>query len=128
MRPRFCCVPNYLRIAVLAIALTCVIVALSVSPAHAATGTLLKTVNVPVAAQCGSGIGTSVAIVPGALIGMNQIPILLITSCFVSGGGAQTSSLYVMDPATDPATLVQTVNTTTTPQEGWGSLSLRGDK
>lgn len=89
---------------------------------QAATGSLLQSVSVPAAAQC--SIGTSVAVVPGLSVGMLQHPILLVTSCF--GGGANT--LYFLDPTTSPATLVKTISTTDTPAEGWGSLSLRGDK
>ena len=99
----------------------------TVSPrrASANAGDLLKTVNVPAAAKCSSGIGTSVAIVPGSLIDRDDIPVLLVTSCALSGG---ISNLYFLDFRTDPATLVKTISTTPTPSEGWGALSLRGDK
>jgi hypothetical protein len=99
----------------------------TVSPRRAAAnvGDLLKTVNVPAGAKCSSGIGTSVAIIPGSLIDRDDIPVLLVTSCAVSGS---VGSLYFLDFRTDPATLVKTINTTPTPGEGWGSLSLRGDK
>lgn len=97
------------------------------SPAYAAVGDLLQTVNVPELAQCDSGIGTSVAVVPGSMVGLIQFPILLVTSCF-SFTGTQTSELFFLDPSTDPATLVKTINTNPTPPEGWGSLALRGDK
>ena len=90
-------------------------------------GDLLQTVNVPEAAQCSSGIGTSVAIVPGSMVDLAQYPILLVTSCF-STSGAQISDLYFLDPSTDPATLVLTINTNPTPPMGWGALALRGDK
>jgi hypothetical protein len=96
----------------------------SASSASAATGDLLKTVHIPAAAQCSSGLGTSVTIVPGSMINMTQ-PILLVTSCFQLPQG---DKLYFLDPATDPATLVKTITTTGVPPEGWGSLSLRGDK
>ena len=99
---------------------------LSIRPAFAATGDLLQTVDIPTAAQCNSGLGTSLAIVPGAALGMHEKRILLVTSCFDTG--AQASALYFLDPTTNPATLVKTINTTTTPSEGWGSLSYRGDK
>lgn len=90
---------------------------------RAQTGSLLQTVNVPAAAQCGS-LGTSVAVVPGLSLGLLQFPILLVTSCFGSGG----NNLFFLDPSTNPATLVRTIVTTNTPPEGWGSLALRGDK
>jgi len=91
----------------------------------AQTGTLLQTVNLPAAAQCGSGIGTSVAAVPGSMLNLNQFPILLVTTCVA---GNQSSTLYFLDPSTNPATLVKTINTNPTPPFGWGSLALRGDK
>jgi hypothetical protein len=90
-------------------------------------GDLLKTVNVPESAQCSSGIGTSVAIVPGSMVNLAQYPILLVTSCF-SDTGTQISDLYFLDPSTDPANLVLTINTNPTPPMGWGALALRGDK
>lgn len=99
---------------------------LSHGPVHlvrAQTGSLLRTVNVPAAAQC-SQLGTSVAVVPGLSIGLLQYPILLVTSCFGAGG----NTLYFLDPSTDPATVVRTIVTTSTPPLGWGSLALRGDK
>lgn len=92
----------------------------------AQTGTLLRTVNVPAAARCSSGIGTSVAIVPGLSVGRPEFPLLLVTSCF--DGGSQASQLYFLDPSSDPATLVHTITTNPTPSEGWGSLSLRGNR
>lgn len=91
--------------------------------ARAQTGSLLQTVNVPAAAQCGT-LGTSVAVVPGLSIGLLQFPILLVTSCFGPGG----NNLFFLDPSTNPATLVRTIVTTNTPPDGWGSLALRGDK
>ncbi len=102
---------------------------LSFSSAFADVGDLLQTVDVPASAQCNSGIGTSVAIVPGRTIGLNQYPILLVTSCFVyNPSDSQKSNLYFLDPSTNPATLVRTITTNPTPANGWGSLSLRGDK
>lgn len=95
--------------------------------ASAAPGDLLQTVGVPVPAQCSSGIGTSVTIVPGSMVNLNQYPILLVTSCFAPSG-VQGGTLYFLDPSTSPATLVKTINTNPTPPQGWGSLSLRGDK
>lgn len=111
-----------------------VVVLLLLSPqatrsSYAATGDLLKTVDLPAAAQCASGIGTSVALVPGPMLNLNQYPVLLMTSCFAAtDGGPQANQLYVVDPATTPATLVRTISTSPTPPRGWGSLALRGDK
>ena len=86
----------------------------------AAVGDLLKTVSVPVAAQC--SIGTSVAVVPGSLVGFPGTPILLVISCF------EGSDLFYLDPSTNPATLVKTVATTPTAAGGWGSLAFRADQ
>ncbi|MGH8896104.1 MAG: hypothetical protein ACRDZ4_03555 [Egibacteraceae bacterium] len=94
-------------------------------PVEAATGDKLRTVGVPAAAQCDSGIGTSVAIVPGSMLDLAQYPILLVESCFA---GANPNNLYFIDPSTNPGTLVKTIPTSPTPPQGWGSLSLRGDK
>jgi Thrombospondin type 3 repeat len=99
-------------------------------PVLAAPGDLLQTVNIPPDAQCRAGngypngYGTSVAVVPGSVVGLNQIPILLVTSCY----SANTSSLYFLNPNTNPATLVGTLNTNTTPPLGWGALAYRADK
>jgi hypothetical protein len=91
---------------------------------EAAVGDLLQTVQVPAAAQCTSGLGTSVTLVPGSLVDRPDIPILLVTSCYNS----QVSNLYFLDPRTNPATLALTIATNPTPPAGWGALSLRGDK
>jgi hypothetical protein len=99
----------------------------AVSPASASTGDLLQTVNIPAAAQCPSGIGTSVTLVPGAMVNRQQYPILLVTSCW-SETGSGVNQLFFLDPATSPATLVTTITTSPTPPQGWGSLALRGDK
>jgi hypothetical protein len=97
--------------------------------ASAATGDLLKTVDVPATAQCTSGIGTSLALVPGSMVNLNQYPVLVVTSCFTNtDGAAQGSNLYFLDPSTNPGTLVKTITTSPTPPRGWGSLALRGDK
>src|SRR4051812_49317290 len=117
------------RAACSAVLLVAALLVSGTGPASAATGDLLKTVNVPSGAQCPSGISTSVALVPGSLVGRLQNRELLVTSCFTDAdGAAEASRLYFLDPTTDPATLVTTVTTTTTPPRGWGSLALRGDK
>lgn len=119
-----------------AAAAVCVFAALLVAGASVssgATGDLLKTVDVPAAAQCGSragsGIGTSVALVPGSMFDLFDTPVLAVTSCFAeTDGAAKGSELYVLDPSTNPATLVKTIVTKPTPPRGWGALALRGDK
>lgn len=88
-------------------------------PAPAAVGDLVQTVNVPPAAHC--GLGTSVGIVPGKLVGFPSIPVLLVISCHGQ------STLNYLDPSTNPATIVKSVNTNPTPAGGWGSLAFRGD-
>jgi hypothetical protein len=93
---------------------------LPVAPARGAVGDLLKTVDLPLSAHC--SLGTSVAAVPGNLVGFPAVPVLLVISCF---GGNQ---LFYLDFSTNPATLVKTVTTVPTPPNGWGSLAYRADQ
>ena len=115
--------------------------------AFAAPGTLLKTVTFTLpggaatASQCPatiarpSGIGTSVTLVPGRLVGLAQ-PVLLVTSCFVATANDPAGTkLYFVDPANGNVvkTLITTPDASTTPPSvlppnGWGSLAFRGDK
>ena len=99
----------------------------------ALTGDTVATVALPAAAQCpvvagtpnNTGIGTSVAIIPGGLLGLDlQYNTLMVTSCFSTG--ADRANLYVTDPLT--GNLVTTITTSTAPPAGWGSLALRGNK
>ncbi len=95
----------------------------------AVTGGLLTTVTLPAAASCpvigATSIGTSIAIVPGLLLGVDpQYPILLATSCY--SDGADRANIYLTDPAT--GTLVRTVVSSFVPERGWGSLALRPDR
>lgn len=90
------------------------------APARGAVGDLVHTVSLPPGAQC--GLGTSVAAVPGGLVGFPAIPVLLVISCFGS------NQLFFLDAATNPATLVNTVTTVPTPAGGWGSLAFRADQ
>jgi hypothetical protein len=101
--------------------------------AAAAVGDLLRTVNLPAGtgeggAFCASGIGTSVAVVPGAAVGLPQEPILLVTTC--EGLSDQASFLFFFrpTPAPTPAEILLSVRTTITPPGGWGSLAMRTDK
>src|SRR5262249_24959241 len=91
---------------------------------------------------CISGIGTSVAVVPGASVGLPQEAILLVTSCaaLVSSAAeqAQATQLFFFRPSAGPtpADLVLTVTTVagheitlpSAPPGGWGALALRTDK
>jgi hypothetical protein len=98
---------------------------------QAATGDLLRTVTVAGAPFCpdGNHLGVGVAVVPGALAGMNdtQYPILLATTCFspTGGTGAERNKIFYVDPNTQ--TLVRTLTTSVTPSGGWGAIALRGD-
>jgi hypothetical protein len=61
------------------------------APAAAAVGDPLREVNLPAGGGpsgdfCLSGIGTSVAVVPGGVVGFPQFPILVVTSCFAGAG------------------------------------------
>lgn len=103
-------------------------------PAFAAIGDTLANVTVPAAAQClGINLRTSIAVVPGSKLGFPQIPILLVTSCYVgfepsAAETAQRNQLFVIDPSTMPATLKTTLTTTFAPPHGWGALAHRPDK
>jgi len=97
-------------------------------PTDAAVGDLLRTIDLPAAAQCvvtqvDEAIGTSVGIVAGASVGLPQFPVLLVTSCW------DDNRLFFMDPTVpNPTSPVLTVTTTGGPPGGWGSLALRGEK
>jgi hypothetical protein len=99
--------------------------------AEAAIGDVLWTVTIPagavgtVGAQCtGGSSGSAVAVVPGGKLNFPKFQSLLVTSCVESG----QAKLFFLDPSTNPATLVTTLNTSVTPTAGWESLALRSDK
>src|SRR5262245_44373960 len=79
---------------------------------------------------CGSGGGTSLALVPGLkLDGVNsdQHPIVLVVSCLQSGGNATNRSrLNFIDPV-DGKVLKQ-ISTTAVPSSDWVHLVHRPDK
>lgn len=92
----------------------------------AQTGSLLRTVNIPPDAQCSSGLGTSVAVVPGISIGRPQYRTLHVTTCYSTT--SQASTLYFLDATAEPAKLVYTITSTNTPGTGWGALTFRGSR
>ena len=96
--------------------------------AFAAPGEVIRTVVLPAEVNCG-GTGTSIAVVPGAAVGLPGEPILLVTSCF-SFDPAETAKLYFVRPSPGPvpAALVLTLTTTITAPFGWGALAFRSDK
>ncbi len=121
----------------------CVVVALTRVPAAAGTGELLRTVTVGAEADCGSQEGTSIALVQGSKVGFPEHPVLLVTSCLASGGGASAkdkrATLYFLNPAdplVDPiasGSVVKTIKTKigsaiTAPGLGWAQLALAPDK
>ena len=90
-------------------------------------------VALPAAAHCpdidpsnpGFTLGSSVAILPSALIDPPPAPpFLLVTSCYSSG--PDRANLYVTNPA--DGSLVETLTTSFVPDRGWGSLALRGNR
>lgn len=86
---------------------------------QAATGDRLATVEIEdPGARC--DIGTSVAIVPGSLVGVTGAPVLLAASCY------QGSTLFLINPSTGAT--VKTIETARPSSAGWGSLALRGDR
>ena len=98
-------------------------------------GDVLRTVSVGLPAACLPSVGTSLAIVQGSKVDLPQYPILLVTSCFASGGSgsakAKRASLYFLDPAT--GTVVKTIQTRLgtsvfAPGQGWAHLVLAPDK
>jgi len=119
---------------VLVSALVGLVVAFLSAPAFAALGDTLASVTIPADAQClGIGLRTAMATVQGSKLGFPQIPILLVTSCYVGFEPsalelAQRNKLFFLDPSTNPATLVRTVPTTFAPPHGWGALAHRPDK
>jgi hypothetical protein len=98
--------------------------------APAAVGDVIRTVTLPGSGEfntfCDFGIGTSIAIVTGASVGLPQEPVLLVTTCH--GDGPQASKLFFFRTTAGPAQLVFTLTTTFTPPMGWGALAFRTDK
>jgi hypothetical protein len=109
-------------------------------PAGAAVGDVIRTVVLPAGGGpggefCVSSVGTSVAVVPGASVGLPLEPVLLVTSCDTFneesvGELDQQSKLFFFrpSPGPTPAALLLTVTTTVTPSRGWGTLAMRTDK
>src|SRR5215470_11680985 len=91
---------------------------------NALVADVLMTTTIPSGAQCAGVSGTAIAVVPGGKLGLPKIQTLLVTSCVV---GSQ-AKLFFLDPSTEPATLIKTVNTNVTPSSGWESLALRADR
>src|SRR5262245_27227137 len=108
----------------LTVVLTVLAVAGLPAAGHALVGDVLMTTTIPAGAQCAGASGTAIAVVPGGKLGLPKIQTLLVTSC-VLGGQAK---LFFLDPSTEPATLIKTVNTNVTPSSGWESLALRADR
>ena len=85
----------------------------------------------PAANEGASGIGTSVTLVPGRLVGLSQ-PVLLVTSCFVETANDPAGfKLYFVDPANGNVAKTLTITPavgTVLPPNGFGSLAFRGDK
>jgi hypothetical protein len=119
----------------LIIGATVLLVAVAIFPRLGAAdvGDTFLTVDIPTAALCGGTIGgTTVSIVPGGKMKdesgnhLANIPILLVTSCVVSG----QAKLFFLDPLELDLTkaLKKTLTTTVTPSNGWESLAFRSDK
>jgi hypothetical protein len=104
-------------------------------------GAIIRTVLLPTN-FCASGVGTAVAVVPGASVGLPQEPALLVTACARLDGESsaqnlQASKLYFFRPSAVPQAPVLTVTTVQqtevgafvfAPPGGWGALALRADK
>jgi hypothetical protein len=92
----------------------------STQTAAAGPGDSRGAVAIPAAAQCSSSSGTAATMIPGGKAGFPKIPVLLVTSC--------QGKLFLLNVATDPATLVKTITTTVSPTNGWGALAVRSDR
>ena len=93
--------------------------------AEAAVGDPIASVAIPNAANCafeGSFFGTAVAVVSGGKLGFPAIPTLLVTSC---SSGEGPSTLFFLDPSTNPATMRANVSPSTSLR--WDALALRGN-
>ena len=89
-----------------AVAVAIVMAGLTGAPgaALAAVGDVIRTVNLPACPGLGghfclSGVGTSIAVVPGASVGLPQEPILLVTSCDAFGSEAEQAQASKLWPA-----------------------------
>lgn len=95
---------------------------------EAAVGSTLGNVTIPDAANCGNAaspnFGSAVAVVPGGKVAFPAIPTLVVTSC-ISSGEVGSSTLFFLDPSTNPATL--RANVSTTPTLSWDVLAFRAD-
>jgi hypothetical protein len=94
---------------------------------EAAPGDLLATVTIPDAANCGTALapnfGKAVAVVPGGKLGFPSTPILVATNC--TAGVESPSTIFFLDPSTNPATIK--ANVSTTPALSWDALVFRAD-
>src|SRR4030095_3547323 len=124
--------PRWL-LSVFVVALVC---GTNASVTEAAVGDVRRTIAIPGAAQCGTGPGTALTIVPGGKAGFPTIPILLVSSCVaVSEGGSASILIFFTDarPIEGASPVVKTLSTafpstavaTTKPSSGWEALVLR---
>jgi thrombospondin type 3 repeat protein len=94
---------------------------------EAAPGDLLATVTIPDAANCGTALtpnfGKAVAVVPGGKLGFPSTPTLVGTNC--TAGVESPSTIFFLDPSTNPATIK--ANVSTTPALAWDALVFRAD-
>ena len=125
MRSSYRCAPAIRR----AMALVFGLAGLAIAPAAsvAAVGDVIRTVVLPAEISCGTG--TSIAVLPGATVGLPADPVLLVTSCDTFDAAAASRLYFVRpSPGPTPAELVLTLTTANTPPAGWGSLAFRSDK
>jgi hypothetical protein len=92
----------------------------SARPAGAGPGDSRGAVTIPPGAQCVGSSGTAATMIPGGKAGFPKRPVLLATSC--------QNKIFLLDVATEPATLVKTITTTVSPASGWGALAVRSDR
>jgi hypothetical protein len=111
-----------------ALALAVLTLLVTAPPADAAVGDQLKKLRLPPEIACQeTGVGASLALVPGDLIGFPQFKVLVVTSCSedATAAGSKAKFLYFLDPSKDPADLIRVIPTKFVPANGWGALALR---
>ena len=108
-----------------ATALIVLSVFVSIGGAEGAVGDSRGTVGIPSGSLCpgpfeSSVSGTASLMIPGGKAGFPNVLAILVTSC--------QGKIFLLNPATEPGTLLKTITPTVIPTNGWGALALRADK
>jgi uncharacterized repeat protein (TIGR01451 family) len=133
---RISLVMQFVALAVLAASPGMSLMERTADAATAATGALLKTVNLPASVPCTTG-GSVQTLVAGRMVGQQfaNFPILLAVGCSGDATLATTRTISFLDPnsagatTSAGATVVATIVTSTAPSSGgWRSLAVRPDR